>query len=401
MRVLHVVPTYLPATRYGGPIYSVHGLCKALAADGHEVHVFTTNVDGAGDSDVPLGVPVLRDGVHVWYFPSRWLRRLYWSSPMMRALKAQLPRFDVVHLHSVFLWPTWAAARVARAQRVPYVLSPRGMLVRDLIRRKSRCLKSAWIGLIERRNLRNAAAIHVTSGRERRDLEELGLALSRVEVIPNGVDVAEMPVDVRLDTKLEMALAKGPCVLYLGRLSWKKGLDRLIRSWGHVRTGHLLIAGNDDENLAPQLRAMIEECGLEGHITLVSRRVGDDEKRLLFGRVRVTVLPSYSENFGNVVLEAMAAGCPVVVTPQVGATEVVLAARGGLVAEGGELAAALDRLLGDEAEATQMGRHGRDYVAENHSWSGVETTVAGLYLDVATAMQEGDSALSPAGKKGR
>lgn len=58
MRLLHVVPTYLPATRYGGPIYSVHGLCKALTAHGHEVYVFTTKVDGPGDSAVPLGQPV-------------------------------------------------------------------------------------------------------------------------------------------------------------------------------------------------------------------------------------------------------------------------------------------------------------------------------------------------------
>ena len=224
MRVLHVVPTYLPATRYGGPIYSVHGLCNALASNGHDVHVFTTNVDGAVDSDVPLGVPVLLDGVHVWYFPSKRLRRLYWSPPMMRALKAQLPQFDIVHLHSVFLWPTWAAARVARACGTPYVLSPRGMLVRGLIRRKSRWLKSAWIRMIESPNLSNAAAIHVTSKRERKDLEELGLALSRVHIVPNGVDLEDCSPEMHLDPELEAVLTKGPSALYLGRLSWKLSL---------------------------------------------------------------------------------------------------------------------------------------------------------------------------------
>ena len=53
LRLLHVVPTYLPAVRYGGPIQSVHALCRALAAQGHVTDVFTTNVDGPGDSDVP------------------------------------------------------------------------------------------------------------------------------------------------------------------------------------------------------------------------------------------------------------------------------------------------------------------------------------------------------------
>ena len=150
MRFLHVVPTYLPAVRYGGPIHSVHGLCAALAARGHDVHVFTTNVDGPRDSDVPLDRPVTMDGVNVRYFPSTRMRRLYWSPPMARALQAELSGFDVVHLHSVFLWPTWGAARSARRHAVPYVLSPRGMMVKDLIQRKSRWLKRAWIGLIER-----------------------------------------------------------------------------------------------------------------------------------------------------------------------------------------------------------------------------------------------------------
>ena len=90
MRILHVVPSYIPAYRYGGPNKSVHGLCKGLADLGHDVHVFTTNVDGPGDSDVPLGVPVEIDGVKVWYFTSKRLRRLYWSPEMARELEIQV-----------------------------------------------------------------------------------------------------------------------------------------------------------------------------------------------------------------------------------------------------------------------------------------------------------------------
>ena len=77
MQILHVIPTYLPAVRYGGPIFATHGLCKALAARGHEVQVFTTNVDGPGNSRVPIGLPVNLEGVQVRYFPCPLLRRLY------------------------------------------------------------------------------------------------------------------------------------------------------------------------------------------------------------------------------------------------------------------------------------------------------------------------------------
>jgi hypothetical protein len=79
MRILHVVPTYYPAVRYGGPIYSVHSLCRSLVAGGHEVHVLTTNIDGTADSEVPLDRAVDLDGVYIHYSRSPWLRRIYWS----------------------------------------------------------------------------------------------------------------------------------------------------------------------------------------------------------------------------------------------------------------------------------------------------------------------------------
>src|SRR5215475_4210617 len=110
MKILHVVPTYYPAVRYGGPIRSVHGLASALAAQGHDVHVYTTNLDGEGVLPVPLDRPVPLDAVNVWYFATSVGRRLYRSPGMGRALRAKISDFDIVHLHSVFLWPTLAAA---------------------------------------------------------------------------------------------------------------------------------------------------------------------------------------------------------------------------------------------------------------------------------------------------
>src|SRR5580692_8485667 len=133
MRLLHVVPTYLPATRYGGPIVAVHGLCRALAARGHTVEVFTTSIDGPLDSAVPYDAPVMLDGVKVRYFASRLLRRLSWAPSLMQSLHDEIAGADVVHLHSAFLWPTWRAARLSRKSRIPYVVSPRGMLVKTLI----------------------------------------------------------------------------------------------------------------------------------------------------------------------------------------------------------------------------------------------------------------------------
>ena len=172
MRLVHVVPTYLPARRYGGPIVAVHGLCRALAARGHDVEVYTTSIDGPSDSPVPHDKPVMLDGVTVRYFASPYLRRLSYAPALERALRGSMAQFDVAHLHSVFLWPTWRAARIAEAAKVPYVISPRGILVKRLIASRSRWIKTAWIALIERSNLERAAAVHATSEVERRELEQ-------------------------------------------------------------------------------------------------------------------------------------------------------------------------------------------------------------------------------------
>src|SRR5262249_55752953 len=122
------------------------------------------------------------------YFPTAWPRRIYRSPALARALADALPRFAVVHLHSVFLWPTWVAARLATKTNVPYVVSPRGMLIKELISRRSWAAKSAWIYFIERTNLTQAAAIHLTSELEAAELRRFHWQLRQLAVIPNAVD---------------------------------------------------------------------------------------------------------------------------------------------------------------------------------------------------------------------
>src|SRR5580704_11750825 len=192
MRILHIVPTYLPAVRYGGPIYAVHGLCRSLASRGHDVQVYTTNVDGVGTSHVPLLEPVFIDGVTVRYFPCGLGRRIYRSPAMGSALAANVAKFDLLHLHSVFLWPTLAAARAARRASVPYLLAAHGMLVGGLIERKSRLVKNTRIRFFEKDNVAGAAAVHAMSELERAELAKLGISVQKVVIVANGVDLPDL-----------------------------------------------------------------------------------------------------------------------------------------------------------------------------------------------------------------
>ena len=358
LRILQVVPTYFPAVRYGGPIRSVHALSKALVDLGHEVHVFSSSMDGPKDLEVDEAVPTIIDGVYVHYFRVPMLRRLCWCPSMLHALREQASSFDIMHLHSVFLWPTFAAARTATALGLPYLVAPRGMLSKVAINGKSRLLKTAWIRIFEQKTLRDAAGIHVTTDLETTELRELGLDLSEIVCVPNSVSwpARHSPLAAGPYAKIPQ-----PYVLFLSRIDWKKGLDRLIESWKRIPPDiTLIIAGNDEEGYSQKLRkiAGVHQVGERIHFL---GPVSDADKWALYENALMFVLPSYSENFGNVVAEAMAMGCPVVVTPEVGLAHVVRESGAGIVADGDPVAfaSAIRSLLDDPARRKAMGERGR------------------------------------------
>lgn len=370
MKLLHVVPTYVPAWRYGGPIRSVHGLCKALVRRGHEVAVATTDVDGEGESGVPTDRPVDVDGVRVHYFPSPWLRRIYWSPRMGRFLDEHVPSVDLVHTHSVFLWPTTAAASAARRSGVPYVVSPRGMLVPELIRRRSSFAKKAWIALFERRNIERAAAIHATSPLETRELGKLGLSPQAVFEVPNGVD-RDLPPDRSLASAAPAGLPQG-YALFLGRINWKKGLEKIVDGLALQPDLVVVVAGNDEDGYQARLEAQAARLGVASRLRFAGF-VDGAQKAALIENATAVILPSDSENFGNSLLEAMALGTPAVATPGVGLADVIEKERCGMVVapEARSIGEALRRLKDDDRLRAELGANARKVVGERYSWDAI------------------------------
>jgi glycosyltransferase involved in cell wall biosynthesis len=291
---------------------------------------------------------------------------------MRTALGATMRGYDVAHLHSVFLEPTRVAARAAASARVPYVISPRGMLVRELIRQKSTLAKTAWIRLVERRNFAQAAAIHFTSQREWDDAKEIGLPLPLPSpfVAPNAIDLPPL-LDLPRDES---------SILFLGRVNWKKGIDVLIESLLHAPAAHLIVAGNDDERYVPRLRELAERIGVASRVEFRGTVSGEAKERLL-ASVGMLALPSLSENFGNVVLEAMAASTPVAVTPQVGLADDVRRAHAGVVVDRDprRLGDAIAAILGDAASRRTMGENGRRAVEERFTWPRVAAEMEAHY----------------------
>jgi glycosyltransferase involved in cell wall biosynthesis len=253
------------------------------------------------------------------------------------------------------------------------------MLERDLVDHKSPLLKGLWIAAIERHNLERASAIHVTSDREAEEAAAFGFKLPLVREIPNGVtldNTAGQPVSPAIDTIIN----GDPYVLFLGRINWKKGLDRLIGALARVPAIRLVVAGNDEENYRAVLDPIAARLGVSSRIVFTGSVHGANKAALL-AKARCLALPSYSENFGNVVIEAMAAGCPVIVSKDVGLADTVHAAGAGLVVDGDAdtLSAAMSRLLGDAVLRQEMGSRGRAVAHECYSWPVVAGQMEDLY----------------------
>ncbi len=344
------------------------------------MHVYTTAVDGPVDSQVLLETPIDVDGVLVTYFPSNFARKLFWSPSMKKALLCNVSKFDIVHLHTVFVWPVYVAAMAAKEASVPYVLTPRGMLEKALIHRKSWLPKSLWLHLCGKKVLSGAGVVQVTTSREGRELHRLGLKIQAQVLIPNGIDMPELFSGGKVKRNL---WGEGEYILFLSRISWKKGLDRLIQAWAYGIDTPLIIAGNDDEGYTPNLMAIARKAGVADKVHFIGT-VSGEEKWELYKHAEMLVLPSYSENFGNVVLEAMAVGCPVVVTPEVGLSEQVKAYGVGVVV-GGEpvkLATEIKKLLADKGMLAEMGQRGIEAAKKHFSWSAICEQMEIMYMDL-------------------
>ncbi len=394
MNVLHVIPSF--AARYGGPIVAAQGLTRELARRGHDVTLATTNVDGPGELDVPLGSPVRMDGVGVWYFPVQRPRWYHFSAPMGRALRDLVRRSDVVHIHSVFLWPTTVAAFWCRKFGVPYVVHVAGSLDPVSLAKRyegrrasaaSRAKKWLYLKTIARHDLGGAAALHLTSEVEVESARTLRFQGGRL--IPLGADAPPPSgVDDRAVVEDKYPSLRGrKIVLFLGRLHRIKGLDVLADAAGTLIEGRddfsLVIAGGGAPEYEAEVRAIHDRRGLSERTVFTGMVLGDDKWRLLRA-ADVFVLPSHHESSPVAVMEATAAGTPVVISDQVGIHREISEAGAGLVTtlDPADVAAAIGRLLDDPDAAERMGRAGEALAAKRFSWERVASDVEALYEEV-------------------
>lgn len=371
MRVLHISPSFAPAYRYGGPVQSLLGLTKALIQLQAEVRVLTTDCDGPQRLSVPNTWTTF-ESIPVRYVHT-WSDRDF-APGLLRTPRAELAWADVVHVTGLFcstsMWGIAAAKRVGK----PVVLSPHGVLDAGSFARES-SRKRAWLKVF-RPWIRHVDAFQTSSRTETESLVQI-LGKVRVVEVPNGVNLLDYEPNGHTTT---------PRVIALGRIHPIKGYLELIRAVALIQaqglTVELDIAGpREDEAYARSLEQEATQLGLK-KFRLLGALHGRAKAEFL-ASARVLALPSLSENFGMVVLEALASGVPVVASQQTPWQELESEHCGGWVSRSPEsLAAALRPYLEDSSRATREGMLGRSLVERRYGWSEIARQTIALYETV-------------------
>jgi glycosyltransferase involved in cell wall biosynthesis len=387
MKVLHVIPSL--SLLHGGPSVAVHAMCKALARLGVTVHVATTD-DGMNGPDVLLGQPVEQDNFTAWHFHCQ--TRFYTVSvPLTLWLARHLRDYDLVHIHSLFSYSSAVSAHYAATHGVPYIVRPLGTLNRWGITRRHPWLKRISFALIERCVLAGAAFVHYTSDRERLEAEQLG-AFGPHFVLPLGIDLDPFRSSVSEGSLLrpDLQLPGRVVVLFLSRLDPKKGLDLLLPAFARVRRKYdkmvLVLAGEGPSQFVSTIRKQADYLGIGPEVLFVGF-LHHDQKLAALRSADIFVLPSYSENFGIAVVEAMAAGLPVVITDQVGLCDDVSRAHAGLVVPCNveALAQAIQLLAGDPDLRRHMGENGQRLAYQRFSQEAMAKSLLAFYEKAAQA----------------
>ncbi|PSB14266.1 glycosyl transferase group 1 [filamentous cyanobacterium CCP1] len=395
MRLLQIVPSI--SLIYGGPSQMVLGLSKALASQGAEVMILTTTANGdTGQAplDVPIDRPVEQDGYQIRYFPCSPFRRYKFSLDLLRWLSAHANEYDLAHIHALFSPVSTAAATIARSKNLPYILRPLGTLdPADL--KKKRALKQIYAALFERANIAGAAALHFTSDQEAKVSDRFG-ALTRDLILPLGVTPlparahcnAPLPLSVR--TNCDSSLP--PTLLFMSRIDPKKGLDLLLPALEQLLSEGLqfkfvLAGGNpQDPHYEKQIHNRIQSSPLKDSTTTTGFVSGDAKTELLRS-ADLFVLPSYYENFGIAVAEAMVAGIPVVISDQVHIWREIQQAEAGWICtcDRSSLTNQLRAALQNAAERQRRGANARTHALEHYSWDAIAQQMLIAYHQLLAA----------------
>lgn len=283
------------SVKAGGPSRSVPLMAKGLAEIGINVTLMTTRSNDMNSHSL-IGTKV-----------NLFVLEKNWSNKQVEDFIIE-NKIDIIHYQGVWSPCYHKIAKIARKKNIAYIVSPRGMLEPwSLSQKKWKKKIAMW--LYQKKDLEKAACIYTTAQMEKDHIEDLNLNVPTC-IIPNGIEIKDYPCRVsQLNIKKQ--------VLFLSRIHKKKGIEILLRTWRNLYKDYegwtLVIAGNGENDYIDNLSSLIRKLYLSDSVSIIGPIFGTS-KRNIYQESSLFCLPSYSENFGMVIAEAMSCGIPVITT---------------------------------------------------------------------------------------
>lgn len=391
MKVLFITP-YI-SSAYGGISKIVLELVAALGQKGIHVDLITTNANVNEKLDTALNVWVQKNSYRIRYFPCWNTNDLILSKAMLLWLYKNVEKYNVVHTHTVFSPLISLCQWVCRLNRIPYIVTPHGMLEPWALDYKS-YKKDLYFSILERWNIYRSSLIQGTASVEAQNISRL-FPYSNVHLVPNGINLLQL--NHSFDTKNLLfkqfpELVNKRLILFLGRIDPKKGLDLLASAFAQVRQhivdAHLVVAGPDNIGYLPQSKQYFAEAGCLAAVTFTGMLTGK-MKACALAIAELYVSPSYSEGFSMSVLEGMASGLPCVITTGCNFPEAAQANAAKVVdIQADAIAQALIDCLSDPLTAKTMGARARQFVLNHYTWDRVAAQVIDVYTGILTVQGE-------------
>lgn len=318
MKIVQIVPYFLPARQFGGPVTVVHHLARGLTERGHDVSIVT--LDQGIDASIPRNQWTEFEGLQVWYQKTKWWHRQvpYFVPDLARIYHNVMEWADVVHCHTAFTHMNFLALARAKEFRIPSIYTPHGNFCPTRLRQKW-LPKKLFLSLFEQHSLKRATCLQALTRQESLDIQaQLSECKERIHIIPNGIfDTDFSTAQNRLEIRRSMNIpADAVVLLYLGQLVQFKGLDVTIPAYREIAQANdrvrLIIAG-PDRGFEKQARLLAGNLVDHGKIQFVGL-ADHQKKKELQAASDGFVLTSHTEGLPMAILEALAAGLPALIS---------------------------------------------------------------------------------------
>lgn len=388
-KILHIIPSINPLG--GGSNLAAIEIVKALRNIGIDAEIATTN-----DINLEIIKSSLGEIQEFKNVPIRFFSRLFTdfkplsefkvSPSYTRWLEQNIQNYKIVHIHSFFSYLCTRGAITARKHNTDYVITPHGQLDSWVINQK-KVKKSIYSFLWERKNLNYATAIHCATDKEVNDVQKYGISTPTF-ITPLAASPIIFEPDARAKVRKMFCEipSSTPIILFLSRVHPKKRIDFLIQVLYQLNNQcefHLIIAGTGNENYVKNIKARVSELKLQKRVTFAGFVQGQQKELLLQGS-DIFVLPSFGENFGIAVVEAMLAGLPIVITPEVQISSDFQNEEVGFVIPGTiqMWVDTIKKLLESGDMRQRMGDRGKFFAARHYRWEITGERLASLYSKI-------------------